>query len=202
MMNQFCHKDLITPEGNVYRIDGSIPSGDVWTSLVGSVVNYLAIDFCFKKSKIFQKWLRDRDVKWSRKYFLLGDDGKMAYNIKIPTFVVEDIIDTAKSQLGMTLEVIVFNSEPSSNNINSLSGFLKTIIHQGLPHRKDGDLWEKLLIGPALKSIVKGDYEYAFARITNIFLQPGPDRDRVCKFLGFVCWFERQSDELRDKIYE
>jgi len=201
MMNQFCHKDLVTPDGNVYRINGSIPSGDIWTSLIGSVVNYLALEYCFKKSKAFQKWLCN-NRQWSRKYFILGDDGKLAYNTKLPTFVVEDIIDTAKSNLGMTLEIIVYNSTPNCNNINSLSGFLKTIVHNGLPHRKDGDLWEKLLIGPALKSIVKGDYEYAFARISNIFLQPGVERDKVCRFLGFICWYERLNDEHRDKIYE
>jgi len=55
MMNQFCHKDVVTPDGNVYRIDGSIPSGDTWTSLVGSIVNYLAIEFCFQNSIVFQK---------------------------------------------------------------------------------------------------------------------------------------------------
>jgi hypothetical protein len=126
----------------------------------------------------------------------------LAYNIFLPTFVVEDIIDTAKSQLGMNLEIVVYNSTSKCSNINSLSGFLKTVIHRGLPHRKDGDLWEKLLIGPALKSIVKGDYEYAFARITNIFLQSGPDRDKVCRFLGFVCWYEKLSDVESEKVYE
>lgn len=55
MMNQFCHKDVVTPDGNVYRIDGSIPSGDIWTSLVGSLVNYLAMEYCFDNSKAFQK---------------------------------------------------------------------------------------------------------------------------------------------------
>lgn len=68
MYSGFVAKHVVTPDGLLYRIDKGIPSGNMWTSIIGTFVNYILLTEMFTRYAVF------RLEKINFRLLVCGDD--------------------------------------------------------------------------------------------------------------------------------
>nr|QXV86360.1 RNA-dependent RNA polymerase [Partitiviridae sp.] len=111
----FIHKKLAAPDGKIYRIHKGIPSGSYYTSIIGSIVNRLRIEYLwhlqFKEGPTV--------------CFTQGDDSLIAYNnLYSPLDMADHVkslkwfINTSKSMTSKVPEAITFLGRSSLGGLN------------------------------------------------------------------------------------
>jgi hypothetical protein len=86
-------------------------------------------------------------------------------------------------------------------DVERRASFLKTVVVKGRPWRKLSDLWDKLIVGDSL-STKSSEIDYTFARLTNVFLDEGADRDRVACYFGLINALDLAPPADQDAIFE
>jgi len=87
----------------------------------------------------------------------------------------------------MSLDERLIQSHKDEKDVNTCAGFLKTVVVPGVgPVRKDDDLFDKIVTGPYLKAIVRGDFDYVISRLTNVFLPKGERRSKLAQLFAFI----------------
>lgn len=92
-VSDFIHSRMITPSGDVWQKHKGIPSGSAFTSIIGSVVNLLLINYMF--IRIFGHGIDKHKV------LILGDDVVFGTNERIDL----GQLSAAASELGFTVSV-------------------------------------------------------------------------------------------------
>jgi hypothetical protein len=116
-------KDYHVVGGNVLRILHGLPSGSKWTSLVGSVLNLLVLNYVFS------------DVKYYDRSFAIGGDDFVTF-VKENNYDAELIADKAIekcSDVGMELKFLKTKRYKNSNNIDDYPVFYKYTVFKGVP---------------------------------------------------------------------
>jgi len=93
IQNDFIHSQLLTPDGEMYQVHKGIPSGNPFTSLIGSVVNLILLQYM---------WIRiTGNIVSDHNVLILGDDVVFAND----TYVPLGKLAAAAAELGFTLSV-------------------------------------------------------------------------------------------------
>jgi hypothetical protein len=101
----------------------------------------------------------------------------------------------------MELDPPYIFSSCEEKDVERRASFLKTVVVKGRPWRKLSDLWDKLVVGDNL-STRSSEIDYTFARLTNVFLDEGIDRDRVASYFGFINALDLACPADQDSIFE
>jgi hypothetical protein len=136
-INDFIHSRLITETGEIFQKHKGIPSGSAFTSIIGSVVNLLVLNYAFMR-------VTGHTLKTDR-VLVLGDDAIVASNSRPPL----DELARACSELGFTLSVdksqiadsCKESVDPYTNRVNFLGhywvhGYPRRPIHEILLRMK------------------------------------------------------------------
>jgi len=136
-INDFIHSRLITETGEIFQKHKGIPSGSAFTSIIGSVVNLLVLNYAWTR-------VSGHALK-SDRVLVLGDDAIVASNSKLQL----DELARACSELGFTLSVEKSqiadsskeNADPYTNKVNFLGhywvhGYPRRPIHEILLRMK------------------------------------------------------------------
>jgi len=93
IQNDFIHSRLITPDGEVYQVHKGVPSGNPFTSLIGSMVNLILAQYM---------WIRitGKALPVDR-VLILGDDVVIGSDSYIPL----SKLASSSAELGFTLSV-------------------------------------------------------------------------------------------------
>lgn len=136
-VNDFIHSRLITETGEIFQKHKGIPSGSAFTSIIGSVVNLLVLNYAWTR-------VTGHALKKDR-VLVLGDDAIVASKTKPP------LADLARacSELGFTLSVEKSqiadsdreSADPYTNRVNFLGhywvhGYPRRPIHEILLRMK------------------------------------------------------------------
>jgi hypothetical protein len=97
LCRQFIYSNVDLGNGIVIQKNGGIPSGSIFTSLIGSICNYIMLNECHLEMGI-------KEDEYSFKVY--GDDGLIGYESKECKVYrrKKDLIATMKSKFGMTLK--------------------------------------------------------------------------------------------------
>jgi hypothetical protein len=116
-------KDYHVVGGSVLRILHGLPSGSKWTSLFGSVINLLILNYTFSR------------VKYKDRSFAIGGDDFVVF-IKDKDCVLdeleEDVLFKA-SEMGMKLKYFYKKNYKNSLNIDDYPVFYKYTVFKGKP---------------------------------------------------------------------
>lgn len=178
--DRFTNKVLVTPDGHTFRLNKGIPSGNVFTSMIGSLCTWHMWYYAFQFSPVFISFFKAQRgtfksldvVTWiskNIKFACYGDDLKLG----VTFLITKDDME----KLGLWFEM-VFNYKIRSDSTlvvkeavddkKNRASFLRMAIHDGLPSVKTWDLWEKILFGAIIR---KDDYnvlQYVYNRITSL----------------------------------
>jgi hypothetical protein len=116
-------KDYHTVGGNVLRILHGLPSGSKLTSLIGSVINLIVLNYCFSSVKYFD-----------RSFAIGGDDFVTfirSFNYDLES--LEKVVYEKSSCIGMNLKFFKIKNYKNSNDIQDYPVFYKYTVFQGKP---------------------------------------------------------------------
>jgi len=123
LVNDFIHSRLILPDLSIWQKHRGVPSGSPFTSIIGSIANYLIIQYCW--IRLTGRGPHEADV------MVLGDDSVVGSSIYIDK---RDLSATA-SELGVDV-----NEEKSDRvRSNQAVKFLGHEWSQSKPHRSEQD---------------------------------------------------------------
>jgi hypothetical protein len=129
ILSGFLVKRAVGDGGIVYKITKGVATGDPFTSIINTLVNFITFAYLEKECKV------NFGLK---KYY--GDDTVLCTNDK--DFNYQQLRDTSLSHFGMVLKLESDEGFTESMNIESSACFLKFRSLYGLPARSKGD-WIK-----------------------------------------------------------
>lgn len=133
MMERLVVKDYYFPGGRIVRMIHGLPSGTKCTSLLGSIINLLCLNYCIEKFN-------------PKNFFFAvgGDDFVVICSKSITNFDIERIIERSTS-LGM---VFKFLKEKflDAENLRDMPYFYKYTVRNGLPYVNTSDILERVFI--------------------------------------------------------
>jgi hypothetical protein len=116
-------KDYHVVGGNVYRILHGLPSGSKWTNILGSIINLIALNYCFSSVKYHE-----------RSFAVGGDDFDIFFKYKINDLDSLCEIATASAlEIGMNFKFLKIKEYKFSSNINDYPVFYKYTVFKGFP---------------------------------------------------------------------
>lgn len=116
-------KDYHTVGGDVYRLLHGLPSGSKWTNLIGSIINLIALNFCFS------------DVKYHERSSACGGDDFLVF-FKSEITKVDELCESAKlkaQEIGMEFKFLKKKLYKNSSNIDDYPVFYKYTVFNGVP---------------------------------------------------------------------
>jgi hypothetical protein len=116
-------KDYHVVGGNVYRILHGLPSGSKWTNILGSIINLIALNYCFSSVKYHE-----------RSFAVGGDDFDIFFKNKIND--LEALCEHANEnalEIGMEFKFLKIKEYKYSSNIDDYPVFYKYTVFEGYP---------------------------------------------------------------------
>jgi len=129
----FINKNIVILGGLLYRVRKSIATGSPFTSIIGSIVNWINWTLVLIDSGIGKKFY---------KLMVYGDDTLICFRNPW-LFGIKDISDLLFKLTGQTADPLVFKNIKGNYWTESLPTFLKTFSFYGLPGRYFNDFFEK-----------------------------------------------------------
>lgn len=129
----FINKHVLLPGGFIYILFKIIPSGSPFTSLIGSIVNWICTSHLMVKAGH-----KDCPI------LCYGDDTVAGLPL-ISNFLPEDFVRVAKDDLGMILDPVNISAFDSTEDTGQGSSFLQTFSIEGLPSRTTDKLVERMM---------------------------------------------------------
>lgn len=135
----FISKHVVTPDGLLYKINKGIPSGNVWTSIIGSFVNYILLTDALR---FYTRFCVDRP---RYRLMICGDDFVVSF-LDPQTFSPKMLAKWFKKRHGFILEKYKVGPAITENEEDSIK-FLKTVIRpDGMPSISYDDLYPRMLL--------------------------------------------------------
>ena len=135
-VNDFIHTRIIAPDGGVYQVHKGVPSGNAFTSILGSVINLILISYMWHK-------ITGHSLPHDR-VLVMGDDVVVASNTRLE---LSDLASAA-SDLGFTLSVeksdVVDTKKERTDFFENRTHFLGHYWFIGDPHRPDHELLQRM----------------------------------------------------------
>jgi len=136
-VSDFIHSRIITPDGSIFQKHKGIPSGSSFTSLVGSVLNLLLLNYV---------WIRATGAALkSDRVLIQGDDSIIASNTRV------DLGELARyaAELGFTLSVekshVSDSFRESTGPFDGTVYFLGHFWHHGWAHREEHEILQRMV---------------------------------------------------------
>jgi hypothetical protein len=197
MSERFVNKRLITPDGEIFSFTKGIPSGNVWTSWIGSLCTWIIWHYAFVACPVFvdlyasvgfeSETIHDF-VRNNISFACYGDDLKFGSSFVLGITQLKELEDWFETN---------FNYKVRADSCFTVSGMilpeeqtalLRTIILEGLPSTKSWDLWEKLIFGPNIRSTSYPEHIYMFDRIKSLCISR-PEDARPVALRATLCFF-------------
>jgi hypothetical protein len=142
MYSGFVAKHVVTPDGHLYRIDKGIPSGNAWTSIIGTFVNFILLNDIFKRYAVF------RTEKVPYRILCSGDDFVVVilseYKEKLR---IGKLIRWIYRRTGFKIKSGYKFGKATVRDETKCISLLKTcILQDGLPTTSWSDLLSRLLL--------------------------------------------------------
>jgi len=192
IMSGDLHKNICTPDGEVYKISKGIPTGSPFTTVLGCVVNWIAWTTTFSKLGFSPEDYR---------LVCYGDDmlcGLLKYNYEItPEIICKTMLDCC----GFTVSPCKVFDMFGLDGLDDQPSLLKTYSLFGLPARKFEDIMERPLFSD-IRGINRFDHAM---RITGSFYN-APFNFEAMRVLSifrvFLYKSARNSFPLNSKYYD
>jgi hypothetical protein len=121
--SDFIHSRLITPKGDVYQVHRGIPSGNPFTSIIGSLCNLIALNYILIRTM-------GRTVDKDRVQ-IQGDDSIIGLNTYVPLAEMSAVA----GELGLSLSVEKSRVTGSLGELDTPVHYLGYTWQHGRPHR-------------------------------------------------------------------
>ncbi|AIT56395.1 RNA directed RNA polymerase [Ustilaginoidea virens RNA virus M] len=151
---QLVDTEVAMPDGHTYAKRAGVSSGDPWTSIVGSVANWLVLRIALKRLGV------------DARIWTFGDDSLIAVDTDVPSesWLLEAVARELKSVFGMTVSkeksiatrhlVGVFEEPEVGQTANFLSAYFLQTGTSVVPVRPIQDLHELMLVPERRKDTV------------------------------------------------
>lgn len=133
IVNDFIHTRIVTPDGDMYRVHGGVPSGSPFTSLVDSVCNVLACEYAWI--------LLTGQALEPQQMWVLGDDVIIGVDSSITLPMIAEAVRT----IGLTVNVQKSEVTRSSASESAPVHFLGHYWINGRMHRPIRELVLRLV---------------------------------------------------------
>jgi hypothetical protein len=136
------HKIVITPGSYLFRVSKGIPSGSCWTSIVGSVIDWMIwVDVILHNPQF-----RAAGVKVKDAVFRIGIDDFLVGFRQPLDFDWELVRQWINARHGVELKAgfgpkILFADRPED-----CASFYKVVLYRGAPDIRPADFWEQLVV--------------------------------------------------------
>jgi len=155
----FINTIILAVDGNLYRKDSGIPSGSYFTSLIGSICNYIAINVCIL--------ITVGKTGVPRIHKVLGDDSWFTLNKSYSSRVkLKDWSVLLERYFGMDLSPSESEGGKSQRGHPENVKFLGYLYRFGFPYREDYDVLKTLLY-PESNST---SHEDTWARLLGVYI--------------------------------
>jgi hypothetical protein len=116
-------KDYHIVGGKVYRILHGLPSGSKWTSIIGSIINLLVLNYSFSS------------IKYYDRSFAIGGDDFVVFikNDKYKIDILKLLVNEVSAKVGMTLKIFKTKMYKNSVNVIDYPVFYKYTWFDGKP---------------------------------------------------------------------
>lgn len=139
LLSGFLSKNVVTPDGFIYKITKGIPSGSPFTSLVGTIVNWI------RWSALFSNEIEWKPFKDDFSLAICGDDVLIGLPFGCP--IPDKFHERIQERTGGVIEDLNENTGFFSTDSPDRSRvFLKYCFISGLPFRRAKDYWKVALI--------------------------------------------------------
>jgi len=116
-------KDYHVVGGRVYRILHGLPSGSKWTSIIGSIINLIALNYTFSS------------IKYYDRSFAIGGDDFVVFvkNDKYEIDSLQETVEAKAAEIGMTIKYFKLKCFKGSDDVNDFPVFYKYTVFKGFP---------------------------------------------------------------------
>lgn len=154
----FINTPILMPNGNIYRKNRGIPSGSYFTQLIGSIVNYICLQYAHIKmtgNSINSQFVR-----------VLGDDSV----IGCANYVEPEVLSKYIGELG----VIVHPEKSDTSRLGESVPFLGVRWKGGFPSRDPFDIIQRLAYPERYRKIAVKKHLTLFVAYLNTCLECWP----------------------------
>lgn len=167
----FCYgmafKRIVTPDGLLYLFEEGFPSGSAWTSIVGTIINWIILRYTFNVH--MRELGYDPDVV---KFTLYGDDF-IAHFSKEVSFSNDRIKEILEKDLGYKLKDQDYVGKGFSSDPTKNISFLKVAFDErGMPHTRHRDVIEKVALPTKAVNSAAQFFQYFFSQTVNCIHLP------------------------------
>lgn len=162
----FVHKNIVTPGGFVYKVSKGIPSGSCWTSLIGSIVNWIVwVDVITNYPGFKKRNISVEDVVFT----LCGDDFLLGFKDEF-SLNIRELRRWVRRRHGMKIKEGCGFRTLVSSDLEKSASFLKTVFTQEGPSIRLEDLYEQIVIP---KTSLNNKFQYISYLVDRLKSPPG-----------------------------